>query len=586
MIGRAVAQALPVGFAITGGSLNLAGEDLVNLAPARRRALLGRDIAFIPQEPMTALNPVMTIGAQFSEHLKRLGVTPRTVRRDAALQRLAEVHLPDGMGLLRRYPHQLSGGMCQRVLIAMAFAGRPRLIVADEPTTALDVTVQARIVELIRELQRNEGTSLLFITHDLRLAARICDDIMVLYAGRAVETGPAASLLTTPAHPYTRCLQLAAPTMSRTRRTLFALPDRMPSLAAMVEMNGCRFAPRCPTAEADCQMVDPPDRSAGQSHVAACLHSHRTAGIESPDIVAARPIDFGETLARLDLAGKCFRVPGRPFRRASEIWAVRDATFEIKAGEFVGLVGESGSGKSTVARLIMGLERATKGRIVLGGRDITRATSADRKHRLQWAQMVFQDPQSALNPRRTVGDIVTQVLQVGSRAVNRTPRMQRAREVLAEVGLGPDLLDRYPAQLSGGQRQRVNIARALCAVPRMLVADEIVSGLDVSVQAQLLALLQRLRAERGIALLFISHDLSVVRHLCDRALVMHRGVIVEQGPTEQVFASPQHPYTRRLLAAVPPDDPVAEWQPFPDEIEDAAMRDADQPPAVAAVPSR
>ncbi len=280
MIGRAVAQALPVGFAITGGSLNLAGEDLVNLAPARRRALLGRDIAFIPQEPMTALNPVMTIGAQFSEHLKRLGVTPRTVRRDAALQRLAEVHLPDGMGLLRRYPHQLSGGMCQRVLIAMAFAGRPRLIVADEPTTALDVTVQARIVELIRELQRNEGTSLLFITHDLRLAARICDDIMVLYAGRAVETGPAASLLTTPAHPYTRCLQLAAPTMSGTRRTLFALPDRMPSLAAMVEMNGCRFAPRCPTAEADCQMVDPPDRSAGQSHVAACLHSHRTAGIE------------------------------------------------------------------------------------------------------------------------------------------------------------------------------------------------------------------------------------------------------------------------------------------------------------------
>ncbi len=265
---------------------------------------------------------------------------------------------------------------------------------------------------------------------------------------------------------------------------------------------------------------------------------------------------------------------------------MRDANFEVAAGESVGLVGESGSGKSTIARLIMGLERATAGRIVLGDRDITRGSSADARHRLHLAQMVFQDPQSALNPRRKVGDIVTQVLQAGRRTIGRAQRMARARELLAEVGLGADMLERYPAQLSGGQRQRVNIARALCAVPRLLVADEIVSGLDVSIQAQLLALLQRLRSERGIALLFISHDLSVVRHLCERVLVMHRGEIVEHGPTDQVFGEPRHPYTRRLLAAVPPDDPAQPWRPFPDEAEPDAMPAADPPVAAEAAPSR
>jgi peptide/nickel transport system ATP-binding protein len=586
MIGRSIVGALPAGFAITNGTLHLGGEDLVRLTPARRRALLGRDIAFIPQEPMTALNPVLTIGTQFNEHLKRLGIPSRSRRRERALQLLDEVHLPDAAALLRRYPHQLSGGMCQRVLIALAFAARPRLVVADEPTTALDVTVQARIVQLIAELQRAEGTSVLFITHDLRLASRICNEIIVLYAGRAVERAPAASLLATPAHPYSRCLQLSAPAMSGSRRSLFALPDRMPGLAALADMHGCRFAPRCPIADADCRTVDPPDRAAGQSRIVACLHSDNVAGIVAPNHAIKPPTDSGDTLLRLDHAGKRFRTRGRPFQRFGETWVVRDATFEVGAGEFVGLVGESGSGKSTLARLVMGLEHAPTGRIVLGGRDITRGASADSRHRLHRVQMVFQDPQSALNPRRRIGDIVTQVLQAGWRPMDRAQRMERARVLLAEVGLGADMLDRYPAHLSGGQRQRVNIARALCAVPRLLVADEIVSGLDVSVQAQLLALLQRLRAERGIALLFISHDLSVVRHLCDRVLVMHHGVIVEQGPTEAVFGSPRHPYTRRLLAAVPPDDPMAGWQPFPDEIELAAMPVADPPPAATAAPSR
>ncbi len=574
MIGRAIAHALPAGFAVTGGTLRLDDEDLVRLTPARRRALLGRDIAFVPQEPMTALNPVMTIGAQFNEHLRRLRVASR---RNRALQLLDAVHLRDGAALLRCYPHQLSGGMCQRVLIAMAFAGRPRVIVADEPTTALDVTIQARIVQLIAELQRNVGTAVVFITHDLRLASRICDDIIVLYAGRAVERGPAAWLLADPAHPYTRSLQLASPAMTGPRRTLFALADRMPGLVELAGMHGCRFAPRCPIAAADCLTTEPPDRIIGPSRIAACLYAERTPRITASDPPCASQPTAGAPLMRLNAVGKQFR----SFWKSSGNWAVRNADFEIGTAEFVGLVGESGSGKTTLARLIMGLERASTGRIVLGGRDVTRASAVDARHRLHWAQMVFQDPQSALNPRRQVGDIVTQVLQAGRRTIGRNARMERACALLAEVGLASDLLERYPVQLSGGQRQRVNIARALCAVPRLLVADEIVSGLDVSVQAQLLALLERLRAERGIALLFISHDLSVVRHLCERVLVMHRGEIVEQGPTEQVFAAPRHDYTRRLLAAVPPDDPAQPWQPFPDEMEIAAEGSMLHPPVIA-----
>jgi peptide/nickel transport system ATP-binding protein len=560
MIGRAIAHALPPGFTVTGGTLRLDDEDLVHLTPARRRTLLGRDIAFVPQEPITALNPVMTVGAQLDEHLKRLGIR---ARRQRALELLDAVHLRDGLALLRRHPHQLSGGMCQRVLIAMAFAGRPRLIVADEPTTALDVTIQARIVQLIAELQRNAGTAVLFITHDLRLASRICDDIIVLYAGRALEHGPAAPLLTAPAHPYTRSLKLAAPAMSGPPRTLFALADRMPGLLELAEMRGCRFAPRCPIAEADCRLREPPTTVIAASHTAACLRAEQSWRIASCDEAYTGHRASGEALLRLHEVGKRFG----SFWGTNKTWAVRAASFEVGVGEFVGLVGESGSGKSTLAWLIMGLERASCGAITLGGRDVSRASAADARHRLHCAQMVFQDPHSALNPRRRIGDIVTQALQAGRRPMRVAQRMQRARELLAEVGLADDLAERYPAQLSGGQRQRVNIARALCAVPRLLVADEIVSGLDVSMQAQLLALLQRLRAERGIALLFISHDLSVVRHLCERVLVMHRGEIVEQGVTDEVFASPRHEYTRRLLAAVPPDDPAVPWRPFPDDAE-------------------
>ncbi len=537
MIGRAIARMLPAGFAVTGGSLTLDGADLLAMPAARHRALLGRDIAFIPQEPLTALNPVLTIGRQFDEHLRRLGIARR---RQASVAALESVHLADAAGLLSRYPHQLSGGMCQRVLIAMAFAGKPKLVVADEPTTALDVTIEARIMALMIELQRAHGTAVLFITHNLRLAARICDDIAVLYSGAVVERGPAREVLARPAHPYTRCLQLADPALTGPRRALYALPDNMPGLREAMRTQGCRFAPRCPVAADECARVDPP-----LGPRAACLRTELTGSIAAPDTEAVAT-EAG-TSAVLEVSGLRKRfITGGLFRRGATV-AVRGADFSVREGEFVAVVGESGSGKSTLGRLLVGLETPSGGRIVLDGCDVTGGSEAARRHRVATVQMVFQDPQSALNPRRRVADIVTQALE--ARGVGQTARLVRARALLAEIGLPPDAASRVPHQLSGGQKQRVNIARALCSLPRLLVADEIVSGLDVSVQAQLLLLLARLRAEHRFALLFISHDLAVVRHLCDRVLVMRHGEIVEQGDVAEVFASPRHEYTRELLAA-------------------------------------
>jgi peptide/nickel transport system ATP-binding protein len=553
MVGRTVAQLLPQNFAVTDGSLSFAGTDLVTMDGAARRALLGREIAFIPQEPLSALNPVLTIRAQFDEHLARIGVAARD-RRDRMLAAFDAVHLQHGAELLARYPHQLSGGMCQRVLIALAFASKPKLVIADEPTTALDVTIQARIVRLIAEMQERNDTAVVFITHDLRLAAQVCDDILVLYAGRTAEYGPARKVFATPGHPYTRCLQLANPAM-RSRRALYALPERMPGLRAYRDITGCAFAPRCPLAIAECNRAPPPLAGIGAGHVAACIRATLTAGIAP---AAAPPgTEPAADATILEVSGLTKHFTSRTLLRRTSFAAVKDVGFALRQNEFVGIVGESGSGKSTLARLIVGLETASAGRIAIAGTEIDGSAEADA-HRRRHVQMVFQDPQSALNPRRRVASIVTQPLEAAGHSWEA--RLARAGLLLREIGLPPEAATRFPAQLSGGQRQRVNIARALCAVPRILIADEIVSGLDVSVQAQLLNLLAALRRERGFSMLFISHDLSVVRYLCDRVLVMVRGEVVESGPTEQVFAAPAHAYTRTLLAAVPPDDPAEVWQ--------------------------
>ena len=559
MIGRAIAQLFPPGFAVPQGELMFDGQDLVRMPADTRRELLGSEIAFVPQEPLSALNPVLTIGQQIDEHLRRLRIGDRRARRERALAMLDAVHLSHGAELLTKYPHQLSGGMCQRVLIAMAFASRPKLLVADEPTTALDVTIQGRIVELIAEMQQNARTSVVFITHDLRLAAQICDDILVLYAGRPAEYGPARRVFSDPAHPYTRCLQLANPTISGPRRGLYALPERMPGLSALKEIDGCLFAPRCPRKADDCTRAPPPFVAVEKGHLAACIRSATTAEIAAPPAAPHEDTDAGTPLLTVEGLSKTF-VTHRGLFEKSAFAAVKNVSFALHENEFVGIVGESGSGKSTVARMLCGLETPSAGKVAIAGRDVSDGSAASRAHLRAHVQMVFQDPQSALNPRRRVASIVTQALEAAGEGT-LAERLARAEALLSEIGLPPEAAMRFPAQLSGGQRQRVNIARALCATPRILIADEIVSGLDVSVQAQLLNLLLRLRRQRGFAMLFISHDLSVVRCLCDRVLVMYRGEVVESGPTDAVFAAPSHPYTRTLLAAVPPDDPTAVWAP-------------------------
>ena len=493
------------------------------------------------------------IAAQIDEHLARIGV-PARQRRKKMLAAFDAVHLPRGAELLGRYPHQLSGGMCQRVLIAFAFASRPKLVIADEPTTALDVTIQARVVRLIAEMQARQNTAVLFITHDVRLAAQICDDILVLYAGRAAEYGAAREVFSTPGHPYTRCLQLANPAM-RERRGLYALPERMPGLRAYASIKGCPFAPRCPLVIEQCTLAPPHLVTVSPAHVAACIRAELTAEISAPAV--AREEGHARDTLILEVSGLTKRFASGGLFRRSEFTAVNAINLTLHENEFVGIVGESGSGKSTLARLIVGLETPSEGNLTIAGRDMDGSAKAD-EHRRDRVQMVFQDPQSALNPRRRVASIITQPMETGSTTWEE--RLARAGLLLREIGLPPETATRYPVQLSGGQRQRVNIARALCAVPRILIADEIVSGLDVSVQAQLLNLLAALRRERHFSMLFISHDLSVVRYLCDRVLVMYRGEVVESGRTEQVVAAPAHEYTRTLLAAVPPDDPAEVWQ--------------------------
>ena len=562
MIGRILARNLPAGFAVTAGTLDFKGRDLLAMAPPELRALLGDEIAFIPQEPMTALNPLMTVEAQFAEHLARLGVAD-SEWRGRMIDALAEVRLTDPASVIERFPFQLSGGMCQRVLIAMAFASKPALVVADEPTTALDVSTQATIVQIMRRLQQDHATAMLFITHDLRLASRVCDDVLVLYAGDVVESGPVRQILSTPRHPYTRALREANPSLEGPLRRLTALPDQVPGLAALAAIVGCRFAARCPTRSPDCVAARPP------LLVAAPGQAVRCAGACAQDVSTAPGVLHQPDAAPhgppiLVMEGVAKRYDGRRtwFGRASGgTDAVKRADLVLNAGEFVGIVGESGSGKSTIARLVMGLEAPTSGRILVDGQDVTALTASTRTVRLGAMQMVFQDPQSALNPRRRIERLVTQSMEGRGGKSSAAERRQRARELLVETGLPADLLDRYPAQLSGGQKQRVNIARALCITPRLLIADEIVSGLDVSVQAQILNLLLDLRSERSIGLLFISHDLAVVRYLCQRVIVMRHGEIVEAGDVPTIFAAPKHAYTRALIAASPPTDLNRPWPP-------------------------
>ncbi|HTO62273.1 MAG TPA: ABC transporter ATP-binding protein [Bradyrhizobium sp.] len=578
MIGRIIAGQIPAGFAVTRGRVLFDDTDLLSLDRKRRRALLGRRIAFIPQEPLTALNPVLTVGQTFDEHLAHLGIAAGQ-RRALMVAQLDAVHLPKPEEMLARYPHELSGGQCQRVLIAMAFVANPALIVADEPTTALDVVSQVNVLRLLAEQRRQHETAMLLITHDLRLAAHVCDDIAVLYAGEQVECGPAHEVLRHSRHPYTAALDQATPDVHGPQHPLSALRGQMPGLSALGAITGCRFANRCSRRTTSCEVEPPEPSEIAPGHVVRCVWPREAADVPREAASgnhAARPVPDGETSATplVELREATLRYTARRGlfgQRKVHTMAVDGLSLTVQPGEFVGIVGESGSGKSSVAKLIVGAELLTGGALLIEGQDCARGSAAALRLGREHIQMIFQDPHSALNPRRSVYRLLTQAYEADrlAPALTKGPREARARDLLGDVGLPRDVLARFPSQLSGGQKQRVNIGRALCVMPRLVVADEIVSGLDVSVQAQILNLLIELGRRHGIALVLISHDLSVVRYLCSRVVVMQRGKVVEQGNTSEVFCHPQHPYTRLLLASVPPADPSVPWPPAVD----AASRD-------------
>ena len=553
---------LPPGVSkIPNGSILFEGRDLLKLDDEEMRRLRGRDIAMIFQEPMTSLNPVLDIGLQIMEPLKiHLGMTDAEATQ-RAVELLTLVGITDPESRLTQYPHQLSGGMRQRVMIAIGLACNPKLLIADEPTTALDVTIQAQILELLKDLSRRLNIAIIIITHNLGIVARYADRVNVMYAARLIEQGPAEKIFGRPSHPYTRGLLAAVPRLDQPRRKRLAtIEGAPPNLLSPPE--GCRFSPRCPYSDERCGTV-PGHTVVEDDHSAAC---HRLGEIADPvetgDVEVGRhAIDplhrTGQPILEARHAKKFFSVGGGLFSAAKVVKAVQDASFSIGAGETLGLVGESGCGKSTLGRLVLRLDDPTDGEIIFEGKNLVglnRGQMIDVRKRLQ---VIFQDPYSSLNPRMTVGQIIGEPMAV-HRILDKGKIPARVRELLQLVGLYPYMADRYPHELSGGQRQRVGIARALGMNPKMLVADEAVSALDVSIQGQVINLLEDLQRRLGLTYLFIAHDLAVVRHISTSIAVMYLGRIVEYGPTEEVFANPRHPYTQALLAAAPVPDPVLE----------------------------
>ena len=541
---------------IVAGKVLFQGRDLLSLSESDMRALRGRDISMIFQEPMTSLNPVLTIGEQIAEPLRiHLGMSA-TAARERARELLQKVGIGDAEQRLDQYPHHLSGGMRQRVMIAIGIACEPKLIIADEPTTALDVTIQSQILELMRDLARELGISLVLITHNLGVVARYVDEVNVMYAGRIVESGPVDDIFTRPHHPYTIGLLRSVPRLDlpRTRR-LATIEGAPPSLSNLPQ--GCRFAPRCSFRTSRCD-EDPLLRKRAGNRRVAC---HYVDDIESGALAPATPaagisrpgIAASEIILSVKGLQKHFDVGnGRLVR------SVQDVSFDIHAGETVGLVGESGCGKTTVGRTVLRLTEPTAGRIQFRDRDLGAAGGRELRELRQRMQVVFQDPMSSLNPRMSIGQTLAEPIRVYGLANGRQAVKRRVDELLDQVGLLPEMAERFPHQLSGGQRQRVGIARALAMEPEFIVLDEPVSALDVSIQGQIVNLLEALQARLGVSYLFIAHDLAVVRHISHRVIVMYLGRVMEIADRDALYATPLHPYTRALLDASPIPDPAAE----------------------------
>jgi len=636
MTGLSIMGLLPPGGSIMGGSIRLNDRELVGLKDEEMRRVRGNEIAMVFQDPLTSLDPTKTIGYQVSEPVRLHRGASRAEALDRAVEVLSLVGLPRPKERLGDYPHQLSGGLRQRVMIAMALANEPKLLIADEPTTALDVTIQAQILALLKDLKDRLGMAMLLITHDMGVIAGHADRVNVMYAGRVVETAEANTLFTEMHHPYTQALLASIPQLKQdANKALHAIPGLPPDLTH--PPRGCRFAARCSRATDKCREEEPSLAGKTYEHRFACWHpvegplalaliGERGPDAESTGLVASdaesltqaaagdkigyvadavlpdadRPsadqdiaqpagvivvatglevtADGRLTVAErkvevaagngvadlpplLDLRNLVKEYPvtsGAILRRkVAAVHAVSDVSFSVPAGTTFGLVGESGCGKTTIGKMIVALERPNSGAVTLGGVDVSKLRGSELRHKRRDLQLMFQDPQSSLDPRMRVGTIIGEPLAV-QRLGSKKAQRERVFELLGEVGLPRNAVERYPHEFSGGQRQRIGLARALTLNPRLIVADEPVSALDVSIRAQVLNLMKRLQASHGLTYVVISHDLAVVKYMAERIGVMYLGKMVELGSAQDIYERAAHPYTAGLIATIPLPDPAAE----------------------------
>jgi len=557
----AIVQYLDANGWVDDGSITFEGEDLLSASNADLRSIRGNRIAHVAQNPARSLNPSMTIGAQIRETIElHQDISGTAEANERVYEVLEQVNLPNPEGIAERYPHELSGGQQQRALLAIGLSCNPDLLILDEPTTGLDVTTQAKFLDLVEDLKAEYDAGILLITHNLGVISEIADRVNILYAGEMLERGPVDDVFTSPANPYTQALLATTPEIAANKEVK-PIPGRIPELDQIPD--GCIFADRCEFATEECRTGDiPMERVEGDSEQESrCLHW---------DDVLANPIEVaektasqrspGDPIMTIDNLSKYYDEPGliqNLLGGHDPVKAVNDVSLEIHESEAVGLVGESGCGKSTLGRTLLKLHEVTNGSIKYDDTDIDEMSKQELNEFRSECQIIFQDPEASLNPNRTVREILERPLKLFTEK-SAEERRARAEELLGQVNLGGDIIDKKPHELSGGQQQRVAIARAFAADPSLIVLDEPVSSLDVSVQASILNLLEDLCEEYGTSYLLISHDLSVIEAICDRVAVMYLGEIIETGSTEQIFAPPYHPYTRALLSSIPTLDPFEE----------------------------